>query len=423
MSLTIQDAIEPPRRAPQAASSTAEAETAYRVHQYRPSPAELRSSYYAVPLNGIAEGEHFFSSDYQTAKNRFRQAAASKEAKLHTIPLGRLGPDGRPGRQYPELSIDIAWIGPACPKKVLFHSSGIHGPEGFKGSAVQLKILHELKHTGTDTAIVLVHALNPFGMQWTRRVDASNRDLNRANRDTFPEASPLYQQYEDLINPKRPPPAGFDFSMLHFIFPLLQHGVAPLQQALAGGQSSYPEGLQYAGDKRPPEFEALLDWLSPRFEQVERLIGIDEHTGHGDFGTSTLIASHDENTPQMELLGGIYDDQVKHNGSVYRIDGSFLAALSERVNSEATALLFLHEHGSLREYPPLYRRVKQLQLLKWENAHHHYSGALDTPEAYTMHWTKEQLRGAYNPTDANWQSACVRSSYAVVQNALFWLRT
>ena len=55
-------------------------------------------------------------------------------------------------------------------------------PENVVGSAVQLAWLsqrHRTLSVPEDAAIVLVHALNPFGFAWRRRWNENKVDLNR----------------------------------------------------------------------------------------------------------------------------------------------------------------------------------------------------------------------------------------------------
>jgi len=59
--------------------------------------------------------------------------------------------------------------------------SGIHGIEGFAGSAVQLALLDKWNRGELDgkPTIVLVHVMNPFGMANWRRWNENSVDLNR----------------------------------------------------------------------------------------------------------------------------------------------------------------------------------------------------------------------------------------------------
>lgn len=79
----------------------------------------------------------------------------------------------------------------------IIHSSGTHGIEGYLGSAVQVRFLHELflhyeeklvsnqqptyipSPNDRVRKILLIHAVNPYGMRHHRRTNENNVDLNR----------------------------------------------------------------------------------------------------------------------------------------------------------------------------------------------------------------------------------------------------
>jgi len=99
--------------------------------------------------------DKFFSPDYFAARDRFREAAARAGGRVETLPLDAKGPGGQ------NLGIDIAWFGAANPRRVLLHSSGLHGIEGFAGSAIQLQLINDIPALPDDTALIVVHVLNP----------------------------------------------------------------------------------------------------------------------------------------------------------------------------------------------------------------------------------------------------------------------
>ena len=79
----------------------------------------------------------YFSPNYVTARTQFRKAVEKAGGRLRALQIDAKGPNGE------ELTIDIAWFGAEKPKRVLVHSSGLHGVEAFAGSAVQLQWLDE----------------------------------------------------------------------------------------------------------------------------------------------------------------------------------------------------------------------------------------------------------------------------------------
>jgi predicted deacylase len=115
----------------------------------------------------------FFSPDYGAARERFRAAAQAAGAALHSLGLDANGPGGE------ALTIDIAWLGDTPARRIVLHTSGLHGVEAFAGSAIQLALLKQPPAPKAECALVLVHVLNPYGMAWLRRTNENNVDLNR----------------------------------------------------------------------------------------------------------------------------------------------------------------------------------------------------------------------------------------------------
>lgn len=132
----------------------------------------------AKQLNPNASGAllEYFSPDYFTAKRRFLAACDRLAFEHHSLLIDAPGPTAEP------FTIDVAVFGATQPETALVISSGLHGVEGFFGSAVQLAILASVSHgwrPPVNSALVLIHALNQFGFAWQRRCNEENVDLNR----------------------------------------------------------------------------------------------------------------------------------------------------------------------------------------------------------------------------------------------------
>ena len=109
-----------------------------------------------------------FSSDYAEARDRFREAAKAAGGRLEAYPIDAKGPGNS------DLAIDVALVGgPPDPERVVVVSSGLHGVEGFFGSAIQLAWLQAggRSQLPAGLRLVLVHGANPYGFAWRRRWD------------------------------------------------------------------------------------------------------------------------------------------------------------------------------------------------------------------------------------------------------------
>ena len=108
-----------------------------------------------------------FAETYWEARAKFLAAAAAAGAELHALEV------------VPSYFIDVAVLAGVGPGIVL-HSSGVHGVEGFAGSAIQVALLRKLAageagdSSGNAPTVVLVHAVNPVGMAHYRRFNENN---------------------------------------------------------------------------------------------------------------------------------------------------------------------------------------------------------------------------------------------------------
>src|SRR3546814_19582745 len=77
--------------------------------------------------------------------------------------------------------LDTAWFGPEDASCVLLNTCGTHGAEGYPGSAAQLAWMTTCgpMDLPADTAVLLIHAVNPYGFDWGLRGTENNVHLNR----------------------------------------------------------------------------------------------------------------------------------------------------------------------------------------------------------------------------------------------------
>ena len=114
------------------------------------------------------------------------------------------------------LYIDVVWIGRSDCDKLYMSTSGIHGVEGFAGSAIQFSILDNLNNLPDKTALAFIHILNPWGMSWLRRENELNVDLNRnflKQDEEYSGSHPHYSKLDPLINIKYPAKQNDFFSI------------------------------------------------------------------------------------------------------------------------------------------------------------------------------------------------------------------
>ena len=352
-----------------------------------------------------ADAQTFFSPDYLTARDRFRDAARRAGASLDALAFAARGP------LREELTIDIARLGERGARRVLLHTSGLHGVEAFAGSAVQLSVLATPPALPAGCELVLVHVLNPYGMAWLRRVNESNVDLNRnfLRRDERWENAPrLYRFLDPLLNPPSPP--GRDLFPLRLALFALRHGPPAARQAIAEGQFEFPRGLFFGGKSLEPGPRLYLEWLRRNLAQTEHLFALDFHTGLGRHGEATLILEPGTGaTPAADLARALGNPLVDPAAgqAVFRIRGGMGGALPE-VLPGARIDFVLQEIGTC---PTL----AVLRALREENRCHHYC----PPDA--RHPAKLALLDALRPDSATWRRRAVVHGMTVLHAAAKWV--
>ncbi len=188
----------------------------------------------------------YFANTYADARSKFLDAARTANAGLTGYPHPHLR---GPGNE--ELAIDVARLGPADAEAALILISGLHGVEGFCGSGCQVGYLTDQLHQAlpAGTATILVHALNPFGFAWLRRVNEDNIDLNRNFQD-FSKPLPSSSAYEALhafLVPDEWEGAQRNAADAALHRQMMALGTTAFQAAVSSGQYSRPSGLFYGG--------------------------------------------------------------------------------------------------------------------------------------------------------------------------------
>ena len=350
------------------------------------------------------EPETYFSPDYVTARDRFRHAARTAGARLDTLELDNRGPRGE------SLSIDIAALGAEHAPRLVLHTTGMHGVEAYAGSAVQLTALRGLTVPPSGCALVLIHALNPYGMAWLRRVNEHNVDLNRNFRwpdQMSPESSGLYDLIDGVLNPQSPP--GFDWFPIAAARLALRHGVRALKQAVAEGQYTHPRGLFYGGTALEPGPQRYLEWLQRNCGHAQYVFALDVHTGLGPWGETTPILELGEGgTPAATLARALkctLADPTRGE-TAYVIRGG-MGGWLPRALPGARVDFVLQELGT-------YAPFKIFRALREENRWHHYGRAtLDHP-------AKHALLEALCPAAPAWRRHVVEHGTRLLRAACDW---
>src|SRR5258708_21487321 len=246
-----------------------------------------------------------FPTDYGDARSRFRRAAETAGGQLRSYRNPTSGPLGE------ALACDCAWFGPEDAAKVLVIMSGTHGVEGFCGSGIQLDWLEEGNAAAlpADHAALLIHAINPYGFAWIRRVTEENVDLNRNFVDFNGElpTNPAYDELADALVPAALSGLVFAAAEAKIAAFRARNGEAAFHAARSAGQYKHATGIFYGGTEpswaRRTE-EAIIADYRPAGRRPVAMIALP--TGLGPFGYGELIVLPALGSPHRRRLQGWY---------------------------------------------------------------------------------------------------------------------
>jgi len=352
-----------------------------------------------------------FAPDYATARQRFLAASGQAGGQCRAYANPMLGPNGE------ALFTDLAWFGPLQASRVLVLVSATHGVEGFCGSGAQIDwmTLDRPSILPADTALLLVHALNPHGFAWLRRTTEEGVDLNR-NAVTFDRELPRNEGYDELADAFVPP--NLDADTLQTAEATLArwrdiHGARAFEQARSGGQYTRPDGIFYGGTE-PTWSMRTLQRICAEFHLAQRqaVAVIDYHTGLGPHGHGEPICGHRPGESGQARCRAWYGDSLGEpllgTSSSLPIAGLTQYAWAREVGAERLTFIAL-EFGT-------YTAEIGARALRDDHVLHR-AGAVDW-HGDTCKRVKSALRKFYHPDTGAWKEMVIFRSRQVIAQAL-----
>jgi Protein of unknown function (DUF2817) len=355
--------------------------------------------------------DNFFSSSYVEARALFAATCKGANASMQSYinPMTSKVEGG--------LTLDTARFGSPGARNALVLVSGTHGVEGYCGSACQVAAtsLGMWDDLPRDTAILLIHSLNPYGFAYGRRVNEDNVDLNRNCVADFRKAcelNPEYDELSDLLNPAQwtfdPPHPGFDQIQSY----IKAKKIPAFQSAVSAGQYRHSRGLFYGGAAPTWSRQILEDIVASELDGAGCVVVIDYHTGLGPAGVGELICMESDQSDAYSRSRRLYGNGVKSTQPFEREKGSVSAAVNgsicetfEREGREATYVSL--EFGTV----PM---MEVLEALRGENWLHHYG----THDNSLKERIGSKVLEAFNPTSARWRQSVLHRSAQVLTQAV-----
>ena len=244
---------------------------------------------------------------------------------------------GYRGLEQEPLCCDVGRLGNPHSRRCLIVTSGVHGIEGFCGSAIQDELLNcgLLQPYLDSIQVLVVHAVNPFGFSHLRRVNEDNVDLNRAfvSRDRYTQRDLEYEAFRVEVFPCR-----WQGSQLQKIMHKLHrfsktNGLGALQNLLTRGQYQYSEDPFFGGQERPWSWSLWQRICEDVQAHSDYVAHLDIHTGLGDYGSLEIIFAGQPESAELSLAQNWFGaEAVRAPGS----SGSLSARVSGALGSHLT---------------------------------------------------------------------------------------
>ncbi len=356
-------------------------------------------------LNAQTEDKiNYYPESYTAARENFRKKAAQIQQQY---PAAHFMTIKIPSKIDTDLTLDILYIPPKNKQRLIIISSGIHGVEGFTGSAIQLMIMDRYLNDTLlqNTGFLFLHALNPYGYKYLRRVTENNVDLNR-NSTTIDTIYNIinqgYTQIYDFINPTGEVNLH---SCLHACFFLRalnivrKHSIPVLRQAILQGQYQYPSGLYYGGKAPEPQINILTPILDTTIAPYKLVMEIDLHTGYGKRGMLHLFPNplpKDKRKLVEDIFQGYHIDWGDEE-DFYTTTGDFIDYIGQIAgNKKYIPMTF--EYGTMNSQTTI-GSIKSLHIMIMENQGFHYGYKHRRDSIRVMHKFMEM----YYPSSEKWK--------------------
>lgn len=368
----------------------------------------------AAPAAHAADYTAHYCLSYDACRTQFLNDVRDAFKDVRGVETGAIAVPTQ--RADEKLSIDYVYR-PAAgnAKHLVVISSGVHGVEGFAGSAVQdlffkktLKKINEGPEADS-TGLLIIHAVNPWGFKYLRRVNENNVDMNRnfdVDEKLFKTENAGYRKLNSILNPKTPAGRGI-LSYASFYWSvarlLLSEPIATLREATLKGQYEYPRGVYFGGKQFNAQKKELESVLTKYAAPYDRVLVLDLHTGYGNRGQLHLFGSTITDPKINEDLKATfagYPIDEPTGEDFYETSGDFLSyEMNLLAGQKKRVVPMTLEYGTIGNLG--YRgQIESLRRMIAENQLHWY-GATDKN---TEKKIRAEMLDLYLPADRKWRN-------------------
>jgi hypothetical protein len=386
--------------------------TSYQFNLYKPQ---------AVTEKIVQDNLKYFQESYMDSRLTFLEEAGKLKGIYNNVQISTL--NIKSGTDH-DLTIDYCYIPAQKEFKQLFIlSSGVHGIEGYVGSAVQKMFMNELigENDLDNMGLLLIHGINPYGFKYKRRVTENNVDLNRnssLDKLLFESVNQGYRDLDKWLNQKKEINLS---SISHFFFQLsaiqkiIEYSMDTLRQATLQGQYQYERGVFFGGNALEPSIEAVTPLIQQTAEPYDMVFSIDLHTGYGANGTMHLFPAPLEDGEKKikteNIFAGFHIDWGDSD-NFYIVTGDFTTYIGSII-PEKYYLTMTFEFGTMDTESTM-GSIKALNNMLIENqgVQNGYASQKDEIEV------KSRYLESYYPSSEAWRSKAINDAREMLIQAV-----
>jgi hypothetical protein len=266
-----------------------------------------------------------------------------------------------------------------------------------------------------DCAVLLVHAVNPYGYAWLRRVTEDNVDLNRngVDFDAPLPPNPGYAELRDAFVPETLSGPAYDAAQARLEDYRQRHGAPALVQARTMGQYIDPKGIHYGGNG-PTWSRRMLEAVIRDYRLAARsqVAVIDYHTGLGPYGYGEPICGSRPGEPGQARArawyGASLTEPLLGTSTSVVIPGLMQYVWLREIGAAGTTFIAL-------EFGTYASEVIEAAVVEenWLHARGKPDWNSDATQAI-----QRRLRHVYYPEQADWQESVLCRSRQIIRQTI-----
>ena len=374
------------------------------------------------PAESYAYSDSFYNT-YEEVRTHVKELVADLQAQGLVVETQAYGVDVEDG-----LYIDSFYL-PSQQERtnLIVLTTGVHGMEGYIGSVMLdvffREIWPELDHS--NTGVLVVANVNPYGMKYYRRYNENNVDLNRnfildweqhdmASNKEYPKVVEFLQP-EGKIGNGLWHEVGFYLSLAKTA---ITDGAGTISDALLTGQYEYPQGVYYGGDGDQVSTVYLKDVFARCLDsEYENVVHIDIHSGYGPRYNMVIFNSVYETMNEEQTKAAFdYDYVISYDSeSFYATTGDttdFFYRLAEQKQTDTQLFSTCFEFGTIGD--AFFDTILSLKYTVDENRNHWFP----TENNISREIVKQNYFELFYPTETAWREKTVADFAAATRGVL-----